>query len=188
MNIDWGVIERIAMPLLTLFAGAWLNRRFESRPALVSYFSHVSAFTHRPPQGEPFQINTHTVVLKNTGRMAATNVRLRHMVLPEFNIWPEVVHNVESLKNGNKEIVIPILVPNEEITISYMYFPPLTVNQINATIKSDQGFAQQISVLLQRQMPRWFNWIVAVLTLMGLVTVVYFLFQMLSFLVSKLFT
>ena len=55
----------------------------------------------------------------------------------------------------------------------YLYFPPLTANQINAGIKSDEGFAHQILVLLQRQYPKWWNRTVGVLTLIGVISVVY---------------
>ena len=113
------------------------------------------------------------MVLRNTGRRSATNVRLHHASLPNFNIWPVVVHNVETLPGGSQDIVIPTLIPGEEITVSYLYFPPLIAGQVNAGIKCDQGFANQITVLLQRQYPRWFNRTVIVLFLVGVVTVCY---------------
>lgn len=121
-------------------------------------------------------MHTHSVVLRNAGRRSATNVRLHHFVLPDFNIWPQLQHNVETLPDGSQDIVIPTLVPGEEITISYLYFPPVTVAQVNAGIKSDQGFAQAIPVLLQRQYSRWFNLTAASLMLVGHVCIVYVLY------------
>jgi hypothetical protein len=177
MNIDWMILATIAAPLITLFVGVWVNRRFENRPVLIAYFGHVSAFTHTPASGQHFKIHTHSVVLRNSGRRAATNVRLHHAVLPDFNIWPIIVHHVEQLPDGSSDIVIPTLIPSEEITISYLYFPPITVAQVNAGIKSDQGFAHPIPVLLQRQYPRWFNFTAASLMLIGLISVLYMLYQ-----------
>ena len=173
MAIDWNVVATIASPVIALFVGVWVNRRFESRPMLISYFSHVSAFRYTPPGGQPLQVNTHSLVLRNAGRQSATNIRLHHIMIPEFNIWPTVVHNIETLPDGSKDIVIPTLVPGEEITVSYLYFPPVIVGQINAGIKCDQGFSNQITVLLQRQYPRWFNRTVITLFLVGVVTVCY---------------
>jgi hypothetical protein len=173
MAIDWNAVATIAAPIITLFLGVWVNRRFESRPVLISYFSHVSAFQHTPPGGQLIHVNTHSVVLRNTGRQSATNIRLHHTVLPDFNIWPSVVHRVELLPDGTKDIVIPTLIPGEQITISYLYFAPLTVGQVNAGIKCDQGFANAIPVLLQRQFPRWFNFIASVLMIAGLVAILY---------------
>lgn len=157
LNITWSVVAAIAAPIITLFVGVWVNRRFECRPILISYFGQVSAFRFVPPGGQPVFVNTHSVVLRNAGLRYATNVRLRHNVLPDFNIWPALQHHIEDLPDGSKEIVIPTLMPGEEITISYMYLAPVTVAQINAGIRADQGFAQAIPVLLQRQYPKWFK-------------------------------
>ena len=122
-------------------------------------------------------IHTHAVVLRNTGRRSATNIRLTHMVLPDFNIWPALMHSVETLPTGERDIVIPTLVPGQEVTISYLYFPPLTVAQINAGIRHDQGFAQAIPVLLQRQYPRWFNNTAVIFMLVGVIASLYALYE-----------
>ncbi len=180
MAIDWNAVATIAAPVITLFLGVWVNRRFESRPVLISYFSHVSAFRYSPPGGQSVGINTHSVVLQNTGRESATGIRIHHNTLPDFNIWPTVVHTVETLPDGSKDIVIPALVPGEQITISYLYFHPVTVDQINAGLKSDQGFSQQIAVLLQRQFPRWVRVVVGTLMVTGLVAILYALYTGIS--------
>jgi hypothetical protein len=176
MTIDWNVIANISEPVILLFIGGWVNRIFENRPIIISYFSHVSAFRHTPSGGQPMQIHTHSVVLRNAGRHSATNVRLHHVILPDFNIFPPIVHNIETLPDGSQDIVIPTLVPGEEITISYLYFPPVVVGQINAGVKCDQGFAKPITVLLQRQYPRWFNHTVGIMLLIGVVTVCYLIY------------
>jgi hypothetical protein len=177
MAIDWSIVATIAAPIIALFVGAWLTRRFESRPILNSYYSHVSAFRHTPQSGQPINVHTHSVVLRNAGRRSATNVRLRHHVLPDFTIWPSLKHATEDLPDGLKEIVIPTLVPDEQITISYLYFPPLTADRIHAGIRCDEGFAQQIPVLLQRQHPQWFNLTAGVLMFVGLVTMIYLAYR-----------
>lgn len=175
MAIDWDMAVKVGMPVVTLFLGIWANRRFEQRPALISYFGHIAAFVHHPTEGAAFKVHTHTIVLRNVGRRPATTVRLHHNSLPDFNIWPQVVHHVETLPDGSKDIVIPALVPGEEITVSYLYFPPLTVAGVNAGIKCDTGFATAHVVLLQRQYPAWFNRLAAALMLIGLIVVIYFL-------------
>ena len=73
---------------------------------------------------------------------------------------------------------MPVLVPGEEVTVSYLYFPPLTFAGVNAGIKCDQGFARAIPVLLQRQYSKWVNSVVAVLMLLGLITVLYLLYKL----------
>ncbi|MBL8998724.1 MAG: hypothetical protein JNL44_15530 [Gemmatimonadetes bacterium] len=173
MAIDWSVVVDVAVPVGTLFLGVLVQRWFESRPSLISYFGHVSAFKFTNNAGEKSYVYTHSVVLRNAGRKTATNVRLQHGVLPEFEIYPPVDYHVHDLPSGSKEIVIPVLVPHEQITINYLYFPPLTYANVNQGIKSDEGFAREIPVLLQRQYSGLFNFAVAVLLLVGLVTLAY---------------
>src|SRR5215475_590114 len=141
VRVDWMVVATIAGPVIGVFVGIWMDRLFESKPRLITYYGHVSSFRKELTGGANLVVNTHAVVLRNAGRRSATNVRLRHNVLPDFTIWPSLTHHVETLPDGSKEIVIPTLVSGEEITISYMYFPPVTVAQVNSGIKSDQGFA-----------------------------------------------
>jgi hypothetical protein len=137
MAINWSAVATIAAPIIALFVGVWINRWFESRPVLISFFEHVAAFRTTPPSAPQIAVHTHAVVLRNVGRRSATNVRLRHNVLPDFVIWPEVQHHTEDLPSGGREIVIPTLVPGEQIIISYLYFPPVTFDQVNAGILSN---------------------------------------------------
>jgi hypothetical protein len=60
--------------------------------------------------------------------------------------------------------------------VSYLYFPPLTAAGVNAGIKSDQGFAQAIPVLLQRRYPKWVNRIIGVLLLVGVIATLYLVY------------
>lgn len=172
MTIDWHLVVQLALPVATLFLGAWINRWFERRPVLTSYYGHISAFKFAAPDGNKVDVYTHSVVLRNAGRMSAKNVRIVHTALPEFVIFPAVEYTVVTLPDGGKEILIPSLVPSEQITISYLYGPPLTYAGINSGIKSDEGFAKQIPVLLQRQLPRWVNVLTAILVSLGLMTAV----------------
>lgn len=183
MTIDWHALATIAAPVVALFVGVWVNRRFESRPVLISYFGHISAFRSTPPNGQPIHVHTHAVVLRNAGRRSAANVRLHHAVLPDFTIWPSVVYRTEDLPDGTRDIVIPSLVPGEEVTVSYLYFPPLTAAGVNAGIKCDQGFAQAIPVLLQRQYPKWVNRILAGLLVVGIIATLYLLYYGIALLV-----
>jgi hypothetical protein len=173
MTVDWHLVAQVGVPVVTLFLGAWVTRWFEKRPALTSYFGHVSAFKYALDDGKKMDIYTHSVVLSNAGRKSANNVRLRHAVLPSFQIVPPVDHKVIDLADGAKEILIPTMVPSEQLTISYLYFPPLTYANVNAGIKSDEGFATQIPVLLQRQYPKWLSILSIVLVLVGVGTILY---------------
>jgi len=177
MEIDWELAGRIAGPIALLFLGAFIKRWLERRPVLISYYSHTSSVMFKPrEQGrQPFPIHTHAIVLKNDGGLAATNVRLRHRELPDFTIWPPTEHRVEVLPDGSSDIVIPQILSKEQLTITYLYFPPLLWNQINSGIRSDQGFATPIPAVMQRWLPPWLIFILRFLLIVGIATVIYFI-------------
>jgi hypothetical protein len=80
LNLDPEVIAKVAGPALSLIVGGLVKHYVEARSKVVSFIGHASAFTL---QGEnPMAIHTHSVVVRNTGRKAAKNVRLIHAVLP----------------------------------------------------------------------------------------------------------
>lgn len=176
MNIDWGVVATIAAPLLALAAGAALNHVLEARPRLTSYLAHASAFRAVQSDGTPFHVHTHSVVLRNSGRRAATNVRFGHHVLPDFQVFPDIRYNVVDLPNGGREIQFPLVVPQKQINISYLYFPPLTWEQINSHVESDTGPVKVITVLPQEQYPRWLINILRALVYAGAIAVIYLLY------------
>jgi hypothetical protein len=160
--------------VLGAFVGAVIVKRVDGKADLVSYFGHSSAFTTRPQGQPPFVIHTHDVVIQNVGRKAANNVRVSHNVLPDqFNLFPSVPYAIEQLPDGKKDIVIPKIVPGQLIVISYLYYPPLLWNQVHAGIRSDEGFARQQEMLLQRKMPTWLNVIAVVGFLIGCLTILY---------------
>ena len=176
--VDWQVVATVAAPIITLFIGFWVNRRVERRPVLLSHWGHVSSFIHQGENGANTIVNTHSVVIRNAGRRAATNVRLSHAHLPSFNIWPPIQHELKEVPNSGPDIVIPTIVPNEQLSISYLYFPPITYADINAGVKCDEGFATQIPVLLRRQYPRWFTYVAGTLMIVGVSALVYGLFEL----------
>ena len=177
MEIDWGLVAAIVAPIIALFVGAALDRALERRVNLLAYFGHVSSFEIKGTS--PTTINTHTVVVRNAGRKPASDVRISHHHLPEnFNIHPKVEYSVLNIPDGGAEIVIPTLRYGEEISISYLYFPPLTFQLINGPIRHSEGFAKGIAVLLQRQFPKWVQATVGVLMLAGLIAIVYLLLKL----------
>ena len=177
MSIDWILAATIGGPILALLVGAALDRLLERRPRLLAYYGHVSSFTLRGPSGTSI-INTHSVVVANGGRKPATNVRLGHHFLPDFQLSPSVQCIVEPLPSGGHELVLPSLVPGEQVTISYLYFPPITWQLINSYVKSDEGLGTVIAVLPTRQYPRWVVRTARVFLFVGIVATAYALVEL----------
>lgn len=178
MNIDWHLFARFAGPLLAAIVGASIVRWWERKVRLISYLAHASAVQVQPPQGQQFQVNTHSIVVRNAGKKAATNVRLGHHILPNFSVYPSIAYETNMLPGGSVELVFPTLVPDEQVTVTYLYYPPVFWNSVNSYTKSDEGFARILSVLPSPKPPLWVVRLVCVLVLIGTATVLYATFEL----------
>ncbi|WP_114324916.1 hypothetical protein [Candidatus Colwellia aromaticivorans] len=151
MDVD--LIVKISMPIVTLFLGILINRFIENREKLIVHLGYIASHKLAPKEDgrDPTTVNTHSVILRNSGNKAAKNVRVGHNYLPDFNVYPDIEYSVNELPAGGKELLFPTLTPKKEITISYLYFPPNTWEGINTHIESDEGKAKVVQVLLQAQ-------------------------------------
>jgi hypothetical protein len=182
MAINWILIKDIAVPLVALVLGKFLDSWLLKKPKLISYLGHVSTFTLRDERKTI--VNTHAVVIRNTGRMSATNLRVGHHFLPEnYKIIPNVSHTVEKNEAGGGEIIIPKLVAGEQVTISYLYFPPLTYAQINSYTKSDEGLAKVLTVIPTPQFPKWLINLLRFLVFVGVVAIIYVAIELIRWIV-----
>jgi hypothetical protein len=186
LGISWELVGKVAGPLSLVLATELIRRLFADRPRLVVYIGHLSAHQVRPPDGKPFGVNTHAIVVVNTGRRAAMNVRLSHLTLPDFTVFPDVNNQVVELPGGGREILFPVLVPKEQVTVSYLYSPPLTAVDINTGVRSDEGMARVLDVIPTEQLPRWKIRTLGFLVLVGVVGTVYFLFEGLVWIVNRI--
>lgn len=168
-------IAKLISPLVVAIFSFFLNRYLEAKPKLISYVVHASEFP--PLNGSGSAVRTHGVVIRNAGKRTAHDVRIGHVVFPaSYQIYPSVTHKVERGTNGSAEIVIPTLVPNEQVTLSYLYFPPLFWNQINSYTKSNEGMAKVINVIPSPQWPQWRINLLWGLVFIGASTVLYWIF------------
>lgn len=165
--------------VLAALVGALIAKRVEGKAELVTNWGHMSSFTTRGDK--PVVLNTHEIVVRNTGKKAANNVRITHRVLPaDFNLFPSVPYAVEELPDRSKDIVIRTMSPGEQLTISYLYQPPLTAAQINSAIRSDEGFAKAIEMELSEKTSRSAIAVAVILMLIGSATVLYWVWRGLS--------
>lgn len=172
MPFDLEVVAKLLSPLLAALIGAIAKRYFEAKPKLVSYLVHSSAIPLNDEANT--QINTHSIVVRNAGKKAAHNIRIGHNFLPKsFQIYPPVSHTILPGPNGAAEILIPALVPNEQVSISYLYFPPMSFGQINAYTKSDEGLAQIINAIPTPRPSKLVVAVLSVLLFIGASTVAY---------------
>jgi hypothetical protein len=118
-------------------------------------------------------INIHDVIVRNSGKLPAKNVRLGHAFLPDYIVIPNTKYEVTNLAAGGKDISFPVLVPYEQITVSYLYYAPTTYQSINTYVKSDEGLAKVINVIQAPSYSQWQKAIIYVLLFIGSWTSVY---------------
>ncbi|MDX8388809.1 MAG: hypothetical protein R8M46_09825 [Ghiorsea sp.] len=125
-------LQGFGFSIVLIFVTAAATRWFERKPKLITYVSHSASFTYSIDHGGKEAVNTHTLVIRNAGSKVATNVRVGHNHLPaDFDIFPKRAFKVESIGDGEcSDIVFETVAPSEQITISYLYFPPVFANQI----------------------------------------------------------
>lgn len=182
MNVNWDTIIKIVVPLGTLVLGKYLDRWFTKRPKLIVWLGHSSAFNVRSQP--PINVHTHAIVVRNAGRETANEVRIGHKVLPpNYQLFPAVPHTIERTEGGIAEIVIQRLVPGEQITVSYLYFPPLLWSQIHAYTKSNEGFAKALNVLPTPQLPKWLVSLIWLLVFVGVVSITYLIVDLIKWLI-----
>jgi hypothetical protein len=193
MVIDFSVFGRIAEALVIALLGGWVARAIERRPRLIVYYGHVGEFQLQPSGKFPAaMVHTHSVVLHNTGKLAAKNVRLPHRLALapplNFSVSPPTAFTRTSLAGGGEEIMFAVLVPGQQVTVSYLYFPPLTYQQINLPISSDEGMARVLNVLPTPQLPRWRLAVWWVLAFVGAVTSLYLIVELIIWLQARFFS
>ncbi|MHB1205344.1 MAG: hypothetical protein ACYCZX_07240 [Rhodospirillaceae bacterium] len=177
MAIEWGTVWEVSKILLAAIVGAIVKDLLERRPRLVTYLVHSAAVPLQPnpqnPTAPRTTVHTHSIVVRNAGRSAATNVRVSHGVLPrDFAVYPATDFATQEFQGG-ADIVFQRLVPGQQITITYVYFPPVLWSQVNTTVRSDEGFAKVQSVLPTLQLPKGQQQAVAAILLVGFVTLIY---------------
>lgn len=186
-NMDSATIELIAKvlaPAISAIVLAAVKHYGEKRTKLVTYLVHASAISLRkvdPEDAEEKYVHQHSIVVANAGQKAANNVRISHNVkdMPDFSIFPQVQYTMEKNPQGYTEIVIPVLVPKEQVTISYLYFPPVLFHQVSGMVKSDDGFAKFLDIIPKPRPNRYLVGTSWVLMFIGGTSVAYWTIQLL---------
>jgi hypothetical protein len=178
--LAWSIAGSIALVGVGALFTAVTTWLFERRPRLTVFFAHVGEFGMTPPPGQqqlqPMTIRTHTIVIRNAGRLATHNVRVPHQgSLAKAGVHVSVERGVDfkmqHLPGGEQEILFSVLAPKQQVTIGYLYFPPVLFTHIHLPIRSDEGRARELFVLPTPQAPRWIIYLLWSFAVIGLVTV-----------------
>ncbi len=148
MDLTLDIFAKIAAPIITGVFGLLAKFYADAKPKLITYLVHSFAIPTRNQlfNNTPLIIHTHSIVVRNSGKKTANNVRIGHSNLPDFQIYPNLIHEINRRPDNSGEILIPTLVPGEQVTIGYLYYPPLTFQQVNTYCKADETSAKFLNV------------------------------------------
>ena len=154
------------------------------RSELISYCSHTQWVSIRPQQGQTQlqPIGTFTLFLWNQGKAPAKDVHVGHYLLPAHNVFPDIPREVLPTPGGGQAIRFSTVPPRTLISISYLYFGAMGVDQIISYVGSEDGPAKRIPVMLQRVFPKWVQSIHITLWVAGIWVAVNFVFSLTKFL------
>ncbi|WP_338616421.1 hypothetical protein [Pigmentiphaga sp. CHJ604] len=193
--MDWDLVIKIATPVITLGLGALITRVAEERARVTAYLGHATSTLVRPlavpelpqhspagqaeaaPAFQPFYIFTHTIVVTNPSRKPVTNLVLGHQTLPNFSVHPDTYHEVRKLPGGGTELVFPKLGAKKQITIAYLYQPPLIFSGINTSYECDAGPVRILAMIPSARPPRPIMWALWFILLYGVGAIIYTILQ-----------
>ena len=148
MQIDWGLVKDVAVPIVAALIGGAAVEWFQRRPRLRTSLEHASGITMQAAGQPPMTVNTHTLVLTNAGRKTETNVRLGHRnVQFWYQVHPPGLHAERPLPDGGREIVFDRLTPKTTVWITYLYFAPVLWQHVNLHIEGDSGNAKVVPLV-----------------------------------------
>lgn len=175
--VDWAVVATLAAPLVTFLLGIGATLWLGYRQRLVVYVTNIAGFIVMlgPPDEKNVEVSTFSLVIRNAGRRATSNVKIGHHHLPkDVAIYPAIPHEIDTTAPGTAaEARIEQLVSGEQITISYLLWGRANPGQIIAYVKSDDGQARVLNTLPTPQWPKLTLWILWFLVVVGAVSILY---------------
>lgn len=131
----------------------------------------------------------HTLTFRNNGNKTAHNIDISHFIWPLYHqVSPFVPNEIISdpTTNFKKIIRFQTLGPGEAVSISYIYPTPVLPYQCIEYVRSSEGPAALMPVILNRAFPNWFNTVVLILCFLGLVCIGLFVWRFMPILLYVL--
>ncbi|UPG86805.1 hypothetical protein L2Y94_05475 [Luteibacter aegosomatis] len=153
--MDYIAILKVAAPLATGVIQYFAKRIVERRPRLLGFITAASA-VHVQSVTPPFWLHSHVLVIRNEGKKVARGVRIRHDSFPQdLSVYPHRSYSIDTNPQGGREIILGDVVPMDQVTISYLYQPPLTLANVNPVVISEDGIAKILFDLPRPQPAAW---------------------------------
>lgn len=186
-DILWNLRPEIIKTILTILSGLLLHRLTTKKADLISYVSHLQTVTFQPQGQLPAAlIQTFSLFLWNQGKAPAKEVQVLHYFLPPHNVYPDLPRTEVQTPGGGTMIQFPSIPPRVLVTITYLVFNLPANQQIISAVNSEHGPAHHIPVNLQRIFPKWVQYILGLLIMLGAYTVIGWLLSLLMYLSHRI--
>jgi len=178
--------KEIASLILSL-ATLGMGYLFRARVQLIWSSPHSFMFLISPPaapagqeQAPAFNIHTASIFVQNSGSVPATEIELTfNWQPPNFNIWPLRPFTEHKHQDGRFTLQFPNLAPKEHLQVELVANGQLP-NLMSVRSKECVGKAVQMAPM--RTVRQWILYLRAVLIILGITSVFYFLIRVLGLL------
>lgn len=164
MEFDWNVIATLVAPVFALLVGYWLRDILKKKPKLLYRMTASEPVTLIEDPDNPLTMQMCSLSVVNAGKAPTSEVRIGHKTLPAHSVSPVTAYKIETLADKGKEIIFPRLLGNEEITITYLYSPPLKWQEINTHVKSNDAFGEAVREFPPPPQPFMKQWVLPIIT------------------------
>jgi len=153
---DYMSVVTAVAPIATVVVGYFGKRALDLKPRVVAFMASANSVVMGKGLETETTINSHVLIIRNDGGLAARNVRITHDHFPpNISVYPGVEYVPFENPQGFTELQFPLLAPGQQISVSYMYFPPLIWPQINCDVYSETGRAERVALLPRPRPARW---------------------------------
>lgn len=163
------------MAIVVALATKGIDYLVARRPKVVAFFTHGATFKFFANDSwNP--VNTMGLALQNTGRAAATDIRIVHRRRPLFFQAFPIMNATETLTpQGDWEILIPSILAKQIVFVSYLDGLPLDSTLISYMACSDHVI-RQVPIQFARVLPKWKLYPIVASFLLGAFVIIRFIF------------
>jgi hypothetical protein len=151
---------------------AWLlNARRRAR--IEAFFTHGASHLIT---GTQVVLNSHSLVVRNSGRLPALHVRIVHGYWDpqtSFQIIPNHAYTTQVVQPSGSEIMFERLRPGEQITLSYIYPHPTLIDNFQTRVVHDEGVGYFLPITHARIIPTWGRFVLYYLLAAGFAVTLY---------------
>lgn len=183
---DYMSVVTVVAPIVAAVGGYFGKRALDLKPRVVAFMASANSVVMGKGTDTETTIHSHVLIIRNDGGLAARDVRITHDIFPPgLSVYPGIEYRAFENPQGQTELQFPLLAPGQQVSVSYMYFPPLIWPQINCDVYSENGRAERVTLLPKPKPARWIVSLRYVLMFTGAWALIYWIARAAYAMVTK---